>query len=139
MKIQQKLTLSFLGTSLLLGFLGFLSWRINLGIEHDSERVIQESLVEIKASEDMLYSLQEVQSASQELLLDKDNESASNQARNQREILRSYRVIQENIAEFERNFFVAKDSSLKSTINSNHILKQEETVAERIDISSLEQ
>ncbi|MDJ0713357.1 MAG: EAL domain-containing protein [Prochloraceae cyanobacterium] len=138
MKIHQKLTLSFFGTSLLLGFLGFLSWRINVGIEHDSERVIQESLIEIKASEEMLYSLQEIQTASQELLLDKDNESDSNKSRVQKEIVRAYQVIQNNIANFDQNFLVAKDSSLNSTINSNHLLEKEEKQSEKLDLKSLE-
>ncbi|MDJ0716580.1 MAG: MCP four helix bundle domain-containing protein [Prochloraceae cyanobacterium] len=113
MKTHRKLLLSFLGTSFLLGGLGFASLRINSGIKQNTDYVIENSLSEVKAAKDMTQSLQSIQSSSQELLLEIDRQLLNNnESRDREEILRSQKIIQEQLSRFETALFSARKTTV---------------------------
>ena len=138
MKTHRKLLLSFLGSSLLLGGLGFASFRINSGIKQNTNYVIQNSLSEVKAAKDMTQSLQSIQASSEEVLLEIDREVLNNNdSHNREKIIRNQRIIQEQLSRFEKALLLTKKTTAfymqfpeKSKKQTESLTKQKEEIEE---------
>ena len=77
MKIYHKLAFGVFISSLFLGLLGTVSWRTNNKIKKDNEHIARNSLIEVETSKEMTRSIQAIQAASQEILVDRLNEGYS--------------------------------------------------------------
>ena len=68
LKISEKLTIGFLGTSLLLLGLGLFYLKRDYDIQNQTERVIKAIILEAQTATDMSESLQKIQIYARELL-----------------------------------------------------------------------
>lgn len=68
MKIGQRLFLCFIGTSLSLGFVGYICQMTNSEIKHSALIVSKSIKTEVEGASDMLFALQANQIAMHELL-----------------------------------------------------------------------
>jgi len=115
MKIYQKLTLGFLGTSLLLGFFGAICLKINLAIKKNSQYLSENSIVEVEISKKMTQSLQSIEAASQELLLEQYQEQLESSLEKEEEILLAKARIENQLLILAKNLDYGQKISLRIT------------------------
>ncbi len=71
MKIYHKLALGFLSTSLIVAATTCISLLTNRGIQYDLAQISQSSIDEVESATEMVFTLQVIQTATQELLAEK--------------------------------------------------------------------
>jgi len=127
MKLYQKLFLNALVPSLFLVSLGILFYQKNLNIKSNTERKLSNSLVELKGSEEMNKSLQQIQTATQELLLEiqelklraSDDKLDSQQLEQEEEEEKERNEYQQELSQSDRNYDEEEISSASQNIRDN--------------------
>jgi diguanylate cyclase (GGDEF)-like protein/PAS domain S-box-containing protein len=132
MKIYQKLILNALIPVLFLGSITLLFSRMNSVLKSDSGELLKSSLPEVKASRVMTKSLENIQVATEEFLLDlnnkkKENSDSSNSSAQKflesaagEEVLKASRIIRENLNNFERELIVAREINFTAMESPNN-------------------
>ena len=139
MKTHQKINLGFLGTYLLLCVLGFVALNINKHIQNHNHYLIKNSVEKAKYSKEMADSLLLIQAASEEILLEKFQQSKQNN--NQSKIPVDNILIKTELANFKNNLDLSKKINLSytETNNSNSLELQSSQQQEIKLLNSIEQ
>ncbi len=136
MKIYHKLACGVFISSVFLGLLGTVSWRINNKIKKDNQHIAKNSLIEVETSKEMTRSIQAIQAASQEILVDKLNENKEEDStRGNAEVIKAGNLIQRELLKFEKNLNPSKEANINALATEGNLRYGDSlTEAEELEI-----
>lgn len=77
MKISHKLALGFFSTSLIVAATTCITLLTNRGIQYDLTQISQSSISEVESATEMVFTLQAIQTATEELLAERYKETTN--------------------------------------------------------------
>ena len=135
MKIYHKLAFGVFISSLFLGLLGTVSWRTNNKIKKDNEHIARNSLIEVETSKEMTRSIQAIQAASQEILVDRLNERSDEEDtfREKAEVIKAQNLINRELLRFEKHLIPSKQANIQA-LETEGNLKYGNTLTEEQEL-----
>ena len=143
MKIGQKLVLGFIGTSLSLGFVGYICELTNSEIKHSALIVSKAIKTEVEGASDMLLALQANQIAMHELLeIQALTDASETRTGKQKTVNQKIEKIKYTFTQFENSFLWSKNATengMKISKNLKNTQTQQEWHEELESLNQLNQ